>query len=1045
MLLALYAALSPLVAESASSKVTIESANRTEYIKEPDSEDEVINFTGNVSLKVEKNDQNIEIQAETVIYNRTRSTLYAEGDITFIRKTSGSTSETLTAQTLLFNIDTLEGIFDQGRVMQEQSDSINLPSGSSLYVSADLFGRDNSGTVAFDSGTLTFCDDPEPHWKIKATRIWLLPGNEFSFFNAVLYVGHLPVMYFPFFYYPKDEMIFNPVFSYDARRGYSFQTTTYIIGRKPLPQNENDDGLFSLMRTTSLKKQEREGLFLRNLEEDDTPGPNSLKIMADLYSNLGFMAGIEGSFKPKAVISDISFKSCFGFSNTVFPAEEQFTTFSPQTAKRYEDSAWLFGTRIPFRYYGEFSMNISKSPFTLSLSLPLYSDIYFTSDFLDRSESMDWINYLLQNPVLISDKAESSNSTTKTSFSWNLNASISTPEFIRVLNPYVSTLSITSLSSTLNFSSMAQTGLSEEMSKYAPERTFFYPASLYPLKMSLSVGGTLLSSEKNDKAGNQTSSNKKDEEEQDEIAWSGPAAQLEVPPLLAVGEEEKSEYEDIPQDMVPSISFPALSGKTVTGTVYSVSYTFTPSIATEMYYDSSTWHSPEDIDWDNIKSSYLSVKSPVTLKDSISWKNNYISLTNSFTFNPEYQEHPVVSEDAYPEGSSALNSLLLSDYRARKMDLSAVTALTWKPFVLTDMFADTSLTWNNTVKLITTKFTGTATDPEWEYLKAKWDADSITAHDMTLVLSMKEDVFNPKFTFKANLPPQTESYTGTFAFGYRWMSSFSVSTTYKRKNKDDDTWVFTPLTQSSNWSFADKKLSVTESWSYNIEDDHSESLALSLSGYGVSFSYNMGWTKPYELVSGRGWVMQQEEEFIPKTASLSYTMPSKTLYSWYNRISFAPSLKTSLNMNMLRPTESSFVFTPAFTYKINKALDITFSAETRNQVIFRYFQKRYGYEDKMPGETNLFKDLYNSFAFWDTDLRKSSGFKLKNVSIKLSHELHDWVLNSEFKVEPRLIKDSTPYYYDFSPYFTLSVVWRPMSSMKTTIQDKYGTFVLNPE
>lgn len=1021
----------PLFAEVSS--VTINSANRTDYIKDAETGDELISFSGDVNLSVDKNDQKIEIQAESVIYNRTRGTLYAEGNIVFTRAPSGGTSEKLTARTLLFNIETLEGVFDQGRVTQEQSDNINLPSGSSLYVSSDLFGRDNSGTVAFKDGTLTFCDDPEPHWQIKASRIWLLPGNEFSFFNAVLYVGHLPVMYFPFFYYPKDEMIFNPVFSYDARRGYSLQTTTYIIGRKAVAQDNDDDGLFSFMRTTELKKQERDGLFLRNLDENDTMGTDSLKLMADIYSNLGVMAGIEGVFKPSSAISSISFKSYFGFSNTIFPAGTQYTTYSPSLAMRYVDSSYILGLHIPFRYYGDFSMKIAKSPFSLSLSLPLYSDIYFESDFLTRSESMDWINYLLQNPVLVSGDSSSSG-TVKTSFSWILEGSVSTPDFIKKLSPYVSTFSISSIKSSVNFNYKNNEMLTGENAGYSPERTFFYPSSLYPLKMSLSVSGTLLSS--GSAVSDSSASGNTDS-----------LVELTAPPDMsgesALSDADENAYEAIPSDLMPVLSFQGLSKKELSGLQYSLTYSLSPALATEMYFDTGIWHSPEDIDWQNVKSSYFSLKIPLTLKDTFSWKNNFLSLNNSFQFHPEYQNHPVVSESAYPAGSSELENLRVTDYQARKLDLTAVSSLSFKPFVLSDTFADTSLTWNNTVKLIRTKFTGTADNPAWTYLGAEWEPEAVTAHDMTLVLGAKEGSYSQKFTLKANLPPQTESYTGTLDFGFRYCTSLSASTTLKRRSRTDDTWIFTPLSQSSKWSFLDKNLSFIQNYSFNIEDSHSESLTLSLAGYGLKAAFNMGWTKPYELISGQGWVMQQQSDFVPKTASVSYVMPKKTFYSWYNRISFAPSLSTSLNIDLLRPTDSSFVFTPSFTYRINQALDITFSAESRNQVLFRYIQDFYDYDARMPGETNMFVDLFNSFAFWDTELRKSSGFKLKNISIKLSHELHDWVLNSEFKIEPRLLRN--PNRYDFSPYFTLSVVWRPMSSMKTTIQDKYGTFVLNPE
>lgn len=91
----------------------------------------------------------------------------------------------------------------------------------------------------------------------------------------------------------------------------------------------------------------------------------------------------------------------------------------------------------------------------------------------------------------------------------------------------------------------------------------------------------------------------------------------------------------------------------------------------------------------------------------------------------------------------------------------------------------------------------------------------------------------------------------------------------------------------------------------------------------------------------------------------------------------------------------------------------------------------------------MFKDLLNSFAFGDEELRESSGFKLQTLTFTLTHELHDWLLNSSFSVTPRRLADE--HRYDYSPHFTLSVVWRPMQSIKTTVEDKYGDFVLNPK
>jgi hypothetical protein len=88
--------------------------------------------------------------------------------------------------------------------------------------------------------------------------------------------------------------------------------------------------------------------------------------------------------------------------------------------------------------------------------------------------------------------------------------------------------------------------------------------------------------------------------------------------------------------------------------------------------------------------------------------------------------------------------------------------------------------------------------------------------------------------------------------------------------------------------------------------------------------------------------------------------------------------------------------------------------------------------------------LLNSFAFNNELLRQESGFKLQSLTMEIKHDLHDWILTSSLKIEPRLMRDKQPYYYDISPYFMISVLWRPMQSMKTTIEDKYGVVTLNP-
>ena len=233
-----------LFADDNTTIISIDSAQKSEYKKDPETGDDIIVLNGGVSISVTRGGTKTVITADSVNYDRKTEMLYATGSVTLKSSGGGSTGgQDVTANSLLFNTSTLEGVFDNGRAVQTQSDAINLPSGSTLIVASNIFGRDSSSTIAFKDGVLTFCDNPNPHWKISATRIWLLPGGEFAFFNAILFVGHIPLAYFPAFYYPKDELIFNPVFGYSDRTGYFMQSTTYILGRKPLQSSTTSSRL----------------------------------------------------------------------------------------------------------------------------------------------------------------------------------------------------------------------------------------------------------------------------------------------------------------------------------------------------------------------------------------------------------------------------------------------------------------------------------------------------------------------------------------------------------------------------------------------------------------------------------------------------------------------------------------------------------------------------------------------------------------------------------------------------------------------------------
>ncbi|MCR5698474.1 MAG: hypothetical protein K6G52_02405 [Treponemataceae bacterium] len=1080
--------------------ITILSAQKTEYAKSEEGND-IIVLIGSVQLSVEQNGTKTIVSADTVTYERARQRLYAEGSVV-LEKMSGTTvTETITADSILFNSENQEGVFNKGRVTQNDSDMIKLDSSSSLVVSSDLFARSATGVIGFKNGKLSFCDEDEPHWLINATRIWLLPGNEFAFFNAVFSVGYIPVLYLPFFYYPKDEMIFNPVLGYDGRKGYYLQTSTYLIGRKSTSTTDDDeDNFFSFLNTSSNKKQIREGLFLHNLDEDETNSSSDyLRILGDYYTTLGGMVGIQGSFTPGKVLTGLDFSLLTGFSNTIFKNSYGYTIYdsADDYATNY-DNGYFFGYTIPFRFYGNLKATISYSPISFTLSMPLYSDPYFDNDFItSRTESMNWLSVITDG--LTDDESTSTVVSGVSSYTWqgtlNVNPKIS------ALNPYITTLNLSNLKASILFNSTTNTSLEGNIANYSPNRKFYYPAQVVPASGTINIAGTLFSY-----PGKTTSSSKKTEKvekngfedkfvtpdflTEKEVSEEKNAseelpdneeknASEEQPDVEEKNEseeqpdvEEKNESEELPDAEVqaedelvlsalPDLKVSSYTTSTSSTINYNLTYSIVPNFDSLIVYNENKVSSPEEIDFSEeyFKSTYWKLSGTAQLTSSLSLFDSILSLSNNFKFTPAYQDHPVISEDYYTTETER-QKITLADYSAFSMNLTNTNSIAVKPFVYLPVVYDTNFSWNSVIQIVDTEFTGTYDEPEWNYKLPEWDDDGIPTHNLTFNLVSKEDSFSQTLSLVSTLPPVTSEYTMKLALVFPYVS-LSAESGFTQLEIDSDgdgvvdssfesgTYFYDyevkPIKESLSMSFFDKKFTVSQAFQYNMEEKHATSLSFSLSGWGVSASYTMQYTLPYTLTEEDGWVAEDEKKFLPYTASLKYTLPSQKYRWWKNRIIFSPGFNTSITADLIKPTSSYFLFNPSFSFEITDFLTITFASSSRNDVIFRYVQSLFDYEVEIPGEKNIFKDLWYSFDFANVENRQNSGFKIKSFSIKLTHDLHDWSVNSEFSVSPRLITDEFPYRYDFSPYFTLSVVWKPMENFKTQIEDEYGEFTLNPD
>ena len=381
-------------------------------------------------------------------------------------------------------------------------------------------------------------------------------------------------------------------------------------------------------------------------------------------------------------------------------------------------------------------------------------------------------------------------------------------------------------------------------------------------------------------------------------------------------------------------------------------------------------------------------------------------------------------------------------------------------------------------------------DENWadEDEKKTFQRKIITTNTVNFTLGANElnNKLKQNFTWSMTLPPQQVKHSlslnltfpyvsSSFSWSFQERASSSSTTTTEEEKKSK--YEYNTLSQALSLNLFNSSLKLSESLSLTTDKDRLEkdersgldiidSLKLSLSWKRITAAYTMSYTQNYNLKEGQGWIANTKDvqetdsegnvktksvtykEFIPYSLSFSWSPETKTYYKWSKKISVAPGLSTSVIADLIRPTNSYLTFSPSLNFKIGDMLTLSFSATSRNSTLYWYFQgKESIYNDCGSWFAPQFLgDLARSFgmAFGEasrgsfTANREASGFKLKSLSMTASHDLHDWSFNMTWKFEPKLVKQDGQYTYNFDPYISIGIVWKPMDSMKTTIVSEYN-------
>jgi hypothetical protein len=997
--------------------IIVESARSSEYFTLETVDEDYARLRGDVVLSLHEGDAIHRIKAWEVLFNRTRNIITATGAVEYVKE-EGDIRETFRGESITVNLDDWSSTFLDGMTERSMSEEE-----TAFRFAGEVISRNSQGVTVLSNADISNAKNAEAFWSVHASRLWLLPGSDWAFFNAVLKVGEIPLLYLPFFLYPADEIIFHPVVGFRSREGSFFQTTTYLLGR-PKADSSSESSLTRIMGGGSDMERTREGIFLRSTGRKSTdPNDTRLSLLLDGYSNLGFYAGTDLALPSKGVFGPTELSFGLGVTRTVYQNGGAYSPFQNVRGESDWNSSHLFSFTLPYlRYRLKGTGSLSGKLGTMSWSFPFYSDPYVDLDFLNRSEALDWFQMLRGED----DDTDDTEKTALGSYEWRLTGSIrpSLPQ----LAPYVSNLSLSSITSGISFGTKADSS----SNVYSPSRTFFYPDKFTIFSISTSVSGTPLTlGYRPVAARTQTPASEAAPQE------DGLLASLGVPrsPWEQDGEEKSGEASSDPlRPPVLAQQFELLSNG---GPQFTIDYLFNPTGVTELQFDAPQWQTVDDVDWSDVSSILSSFRTDGSVTFTVKEPVTGLYTTSVRLFgSASWQDYVFVQDST----STTAISNQARAYNATAFSTSSEFITTIKPLYENAVWGNSNIQYTLRGLIARSSFVGTGQDPDWNILFGKWDNTSIETHRIATNLAASVRDRNQTLSLSTDLPPK-DSAISEDAYLRIWRTETNIRSKINDPFEDGRTWDPVYITETLRFA-TDKYLQQNVVYTPAVDDF--TSLTTSLVWRGLSASFTAVRSRPWKLIippaggTGTGGWQQsttEPEKLGMKEFRMAYVGEFKGTSLWNGRLSLGLKLDTGLTFDLQRYTYSKFTFALGFTLGVTNFLDLSLETLSENAVIFRYFQDLpfVNLPVTIPGEKNMFVDLVNSFRFDNEELRKASGFKLKSVKLTALHHLGDWNAKLGITITPYLDDSGANRVYKLNPEISFLVQWVPVTEIKTEI------------
>gem|GEM_PF-680711 len=976
----------PDVKAASGTRIVIESARRSEYFKvDLDSEDSesIIRLAGDVLITVSEPERNRthRVQADSVIFNKSKNTISAIGNIRYTVDTDGR-EEHFSGDSLTFEVTDWTGVIFRGTSERQQD-----VDGKSVdfFFRGESIKRSGADILILKDGVITSDNESNPDYALKADKIWITGPGEWGLFSATLYVGHVPVLYLPFYWKSGSDMLFNPVIGFRTRVGYYLQTTTYLIGRK-----EEDDG-FSIMgfgdSAGSDFKLERDGLFLvrSNSGNNDKPsGKNTLKYMLDIYTTLGAMTGFYGDFPNLGDKGSLNFYATIGVSRSIDSNGSVYFN-DAGTSRTFWNSSYLGKNEIPFRWGTKFDFSLDR----WSVYMDWYSDPYYLEDFGNRKENFDWLSFLLGE-----EGSDENDPDLVTDMRWEISGSESISPSSS--SPWLQSLSLDSFRTSLTWKNKPNqdiTGSGSPDANYDPARNFYYPDRLILPDIKLSMKGG-------------------------SPQWN--VKRLDTPESQDPRQED-SNSEDIqnPENELDPVPFEKSYDSVYSAGLLkaSLEYGLQSQLFIEDQTDSTGWLAPSDIDF-----VFNAARINTTQRGDISYNidlwDGLTGLSGNSNLSGYYQLHA----DIFGNNAPVSDTTRLEDFQYSKFLWDNSVSLYLNPFQGIPSLAGSTLKYSLDANLFSRQLSDSATAGNPEYSNS-WisDKDDFRRHEASVKASWDPGIFNVELTGSADIPPLSERYTINASSGIEY-SGFKLNLS-QQSLYESEVWKSQPFILGASWTGWKDEVTLSQTVRYDIENARFSNAESLFRFWGLETRFVVNYGARYKWNSSQYLWEENGEGFNPSTLNFSYKREFAPLPLWKNRIRTRTVLDTYWNINLNQPTDNVFGFRWSQEFHVYKFLDLQLSFSSTNRSMYLYFPW-WREELGIPGQYNFFEDLLKSFNLFNIQDRRNSQFNMDRFELSLVHHLRSWDLSIDYSGWPAL--DPGADQYRWKSELTVFVKWNPL-------------------